>query len=417
MIFSSFKGINNQLSDTSFPVDYKKGILPLRNAVNVDIDDSGNIVLRPGSLEQYSGTDVHSWFEFEDDLGYGLFVDNGALYRLNKDYTATSLKTVSNIEMSYCILDGDVFFANGIDSGIYRNFVAEQWGITNPPNQPTAAATPAGGMYGGDYLVAITWLRGSGTHYVESGTYQSATVTVADGGGIKLTSFPTPPSDVTHIAVYVSAVDSKTLYLYDEYPASTTEVYIGYNVGTVELQTQFMEKSVPGLGLTVHNGGIFWREGNLVRYTEPHNPYLTSALNFFDMEDEIKVLGSIKTGPLYVQTKRGLYAINGVYNPEGPSAPQKIRTCDGPIHNAAYSPDYNECYLFNDIGFCKINFDGVTDLNFNDFAPPHFEKGTIAYMEQNGIAKLVFVGQNPTVHKLQHPDYSADETARHGTVF
>lgn len=421
MIIPGFKGLNNRLSDTGFPHPTPQDPFALlRNAVNVDVDNSGNVNFpRPGSVKRYSGTDVHSWYEFEDSLGYGLFVDNGQLMRLNFDYTGTALATVKNEPMGYCTLDGKVHYSNGIDSGIYDNLTVRPWGIDNPPRQPDAAANVSGGMFAGEYKVAITWLNGEGDHFQESGTYAAKSVTVAEGGGIRLTNFPTPPTEVDKVAVYVSAVNSAGLYLYDEYPATVDEVYLGYNVGTVNLDFQFAVKPQPKLGLTVHNGGIFWKDGSRVHYTEPHAVSLYRAANFFDLEDEVLALVSIKTGPLYVQTTKGLWAISGVYNPEGPAAPKKLRNYGGVrLLQVAYHPNKeNEAFLWTDAGFVRISDEGVEDLNIDDVAPPHFEKGALTYVEQNGIRKLVFVGQSGTVNRLQHPDYSAAETTRLGRAF
>ena len=420
MIIPSFKGINNRLSDTALPMPSREDArLPLRNAVNVDIDNAGNIVMPGwGTVKRYTATDTHSWYEFQDGLGYGLFVDDGNLKRLNLDYTATVLKAVQNIPMSYAVLNDKVFFSNGIDCGIYDNLGIAEWGITNPPRQPDPTSTTTGGMYAGDYRVAITWMTGSGTHFQESGTFNSTRVTVTDGGGIRLTNFPTPPDYVDQIAVYVSAVNSQDLYLYDEYPASTSEVFIRYNVGTVKLQTQFATKPEPGLCLTVHNGGLFWFKDNLIGYTEPHAPYLYRAGNFFDMEDEVLAIVSIKTGPLYAQTTKGLYAINSIYNPEVPAQPTKIRVYGGcKLYNVAYHPDNNEACIWTDAGFTRITGEGIQDLNANEFASPHFSVGAIAYVESNGISKVVFVGKDGTKNALQYPEYSAMETIRIGREF
>jgi hypothetical protein len=424
MIIPSFKGINNRLDDTRLPMPSKEDPrLPLRNAINVDIGSDGQLIFPGwGTTRAYTATDAHSWYEYEDAYGYGLFVDNGSLKRLNSDNTATTLDTVQNLPMSYTVLGEQVYYSNGIDSGIYENGSVKPWGIPNPPRQPDATATPTGGLYAGEYRIAITWLVGSGDHYLESGTYESESVTVAEGGGIRLTNFPTPPAEIDKVAVYVSSVNSEELYLYDkdydQYPAGVSEVAIVNYLCALPLESQFAVKPEPGVCLTVHNGGIFWIEGTRVHYTEPHSVHLYRAGNYFDLEHEVLALVSIKTGPLYVQSINGLYAISGIYSPEGPAAPAKVRTYNGcKLYNVAYHPDNNEAAIYTDAGFVRITGEGVKDLNVNEFASPHFEIGTIAYQEMNGFMKLVFCGRNGEVSRSQHASYTAEETARSGRAF
>jgi hypothetical protein len=424
MIIPSFKGINNRLDDTRLPMPSKEDPrLPLRNAVNVDIGSDGQVIFPGwGTTQAVSATDAHSWYEYDDAYGYGLFVDNGSLKRLNSDNTATTLATVQNLPMSYAALEDRLYYSNGIDSGIYENGTVKAWGIPNPPRQPDATAIPAGGLYGGEYRIAITWLVGSGERYLESGTFESVQVTVPDGGGIHLDNFPTPPADIDKIAIYVSSVNSEDLYLYDidmdRYPAGVQDVFIRYHIGAIPLESQFAVKPEPGVCLTVHNGGIFWIDGNRVRYTEPHAVHLYRAGNYFDLEHEVLSLVSIKTGPLYVQSINGLYAINGIYSPEGPALPKKLRTYNGcKLHNVAYHPDNNEAAIWTDAGFVRVTAEGVQDLNLNEFAAPSFLVGSIAYQEQNGFMKLVFVGRGGAISRSQHPDYTAAETARSGRAF
>jgi hypothetical protein len=424
MIIPAFKGINNRLDDTRLPMPSKEDPrLPLRNAVNVDIGSDGQIIFPGwGTVKDYTATDAHSWYEYEDAYGYGLFVDSGSLKRLNADNTATTLGTVQNIPMSYAVLGEQVYYSNGIDSGIYENGSVKPWGIPNPPRQPDASAITTGGLYAGEYRIAITWLIGSGNHYLESGAFESVQVTVPDGGGIHLSNFPTPPAAIDKIAIYVSSVNSEDLYLYDvdydQYPAGVQDVFIRYHVGTIRLESQFAIQPEPGVCLTVHNGGIFWIDGTRVKFTEPHAVHLYRAGNYFDMEHEVLSLISIKTGPLYVQTTNGLYAISGIYSPEGAAVPVKVRTYNGcKLYNVAYHPDNNEAAIWTDAGFVRITGEGVQDLNINEFAAPHFEIGSIAYQEQNGFMKLVFVGRNGTISRSAHQDYTAEETARSGRAF
>jgi hypothetical protein len=276
--------------------------------------------------------------------------------------------------------------------------------------QPLATATPTGGMYAGEYRVAITWMvEISNGHYEESGTGNSTRVTVIDGGGIRLSDFPLVPSYVDIVSVYVSSVNGQDLYLYDEYPASIDEVFIRYNVGTVKLDTQFGVKARPKLGLTLHYGRIYWIDGNFVYYTEAQHYGLQRAGSYFHYEAPVTNIMSVP-GALYITTETGIYRINGI-DSEQPTNTQ-VKTYGAP--EGSYYQDYNDtfAYLVSHNGFCKVSAEGIVEIAQNDIAFPLFEKGVAAVVEHQGYQKLIAVMQEGTISTLQHPDYTTNEVAR-----
>ena len=398
------RGVNNRANDYSVPVG------SVRNAVNVDYDSSGNMQFpRIGSTRVYSGTNTHSWFEYEHSHGLGLFVEGSSLKRLNAAYTATTLATVGASPMSYCVLDETVYFSNGITSGRYRNGAVSEWGIEVPYNQLTATATPVGGLYGGDYLVTLTWLCNG----EESGADESVSVTVQDGGGITLTNFPTPPSYVDGVAVYVSSVDDTELYLYNDesYPADVQQVDIQAFDGAVPLESQFLFKPMPGHGLIVHNGRLFWYRNKIIGYTEAQQYGYQKAGNFILFEDLITNLITTP-GPLLISTERAWFTLSGM------DAGQPTLTQIKPYGAAKCLPYYdteNElAYVMSDVGLVELSANGIRELHRDRVATPLFNKGCLAVVDNHGARRLVAICQGGTVSPLQHADYTTLETTRKG---
>jgi len=395
--------MNNLSPDDSVPPG------KARNIVNCDVDDYGNVRFpRQGSAKVYSGSDCHSWFSHETDTSLGLFVEGGVLKRLNSDLTAASLKTVGDSKMSYCRLGDTVFFSNGIVSGRHKFETLFEWGVDNPPIQPTATVTQTGGMYAGDYLVAITWLSNG----EESGSVNARVVSVQDGGGIRLTAFPEPPAYVDTVAVYVSSVNGADLYLYDEFPASADEVTVRYFVGTIKLEYQFVQKVKPGLGLTVHNGRIYWRDGSMIRFTDAHRYGTYSAFNYIPFEDEVTNIVSLPT-VLFVTTRKAIYRVDGIDTDQMTLI--TVKTCGAATDSVCYDEVDKVAYVMSDRGFILLAQEGVKELHGDQVIPPTFNRGVTAILSQNGFRKLVFVGQNAVAHALQHPEYSASEVARKGS--
>jgi len=397
-----FNGMNNLSPDYSVPLG------KARNIVNCDVDDYGNVQFpRQGSTKVYAGADCHSWFSHETDTILGFFVEGNELKSLNSDLTVTALKTVGNSEMSYCRLGDTVFFSNGAVSGRYKFGTVFEWGVDNPPIQPTAMVTQTGGLYAGEHLVAITWLSNG----EESGSVNARVVTVQDGGGIRLSSFPVPPSYVDSVAVYVSSVNGADLYLYDEYPATIDEVSIRYFVGTIKLEHQFIQKVKPGLGLTVHNGRIYWRDGTLIRFTDAHRYGAYSAFNYVPFEDVVTNIVSVPS-VLFVTTKRAIYRVDSIDTDQ--MSLITVKTFGAVVDSVCYDDTDKTAYVMTDNGFVVLASDGAKELHGDQVIPPMFDRGTTAILSQNGFRKLVFVGQNAKVSALQHPDYSASEVARKG---
>jgi len=396
-------GLNNRAADNKLP-DGKS-----RNAVNVDFDDYGNIEFpRIGFSKVYTPTgDCHSWYEYSHEHGKGLFVEGSNLKRLNLDNTATTLKAIGAFKVSYCRLVDAIYWTNGIESGRYVNGGIKEWGVKTPAIQPSVTARTSGDMYAGDYRVAITWISDG----EESGTFESVRVTVQSGGGIRLTNFPIAPAYVDSLAVYVSAVNGQDLYLYDEYPINTQEVAINYNIGTVNLETQFCIKAQPKRGITLHYGRIYWIEDDLIRYTEDQRYGLQRAGNFYAFEEDVTNIISVP-GSLYVTTLKSVYRL--ITEGAGPYPIVKVKTYGVPEGAIFQDDNENMTYALTHNSFAIFTGEGIQELAVTDIAMPIFKKGATVVIEDKGCRRLISVMQQGEISKLQHSDYTAYEVARKG---
>ncbi|MGZ4972498.1 MAG: hypothetical protein ACXWDN_07045, partial [Limisphaerales bacterium] len=74
--------------------------------------------------------------------------------------------------------------------------------------------------------------------------------------------------------------------------------------------------------------------------------------------------------------------------------------------------DGTHAYFLSDRGFIKAGAEGLQELSFNDVAIPHFDTGTMSYVEIQGLRYLIFTGNGATVNPLANSDYSAAEALR-----
>jgi hypothetical protein len=381
-----------------------------RNAVNVQFDDTGAILIpRSGYTLAHAG-DVHSLYHTD---AFDLFVEDGTLKVLTPEaITATTLMTgVGNSPMGYTDADnGSIYFANEHVTGKTDGENASEWGTARPPRQPTCTPVTFGGMFAGDYRVAITWIADE-----ESGTGMGARVTVPDGGGIHLTNFPPPPDYVDKVAVWVSSVNSKDMYLYAEYGADTSDVSIGRLtptgvIPTVPLQTQLGFPPAPRGIIQSHYGRIYYARGPKLYWTAIRRFGLQFANSYWSFDSDIQVVVSC-SNVLYVGTEKVLYRITNI-DGDGPAIRGSELDCGAVKGSESYDPDGNNAYFMSGRGFIRATSEGLTELTYDRVAMPFFEKGSTSVIERDGIKYLIGVFQNGTQNPLADSAHNAAELLR-----
>jgi hypothetical protein len=386
--------MDNRHSEDDLPEGY------LRNAVNCVFDDLGSVKTVTGVTKVYDGSAIHSFWQ-------GYFIEGSNLKKLNDDYTATTLLSIGSNPVGYTRVGDLIFCGNGTSGYVINGNAIKSLGIAWPEQQPDLIAKDTGGMFAGDYQVAITYMRNG----EESGCGQASRVTVSDGGGIYF-SMPTVPPDVDTIAVYVSSVNGDELYLYDEVNASTSEVFIDNNISSIRLETQFMYPPVLSRIVTAHYGRLYWADGNLLRYTEPQKYGLTKANNYAQFGGDISLIASLP-GALYVCADK-TYRISNI---DGDGFSQRVEVLPyGAVEGTLrYEERTKSAYWQSHKGLVVATQDGVQEMIADVIAMPTYDKGTVTVSELNGIRQLIAVSQGGIESSLADVKYKTDEITRKGT--
>ena len=124
--FKNFLGLNNRLPPERLTPQ------ELVQAINVDIDDSGGARSRQGFTSVLSGRCHSIWA----DGNTCLFVQNEQLMQLLPDFTPVALGLMGLDELhplSYVMVNGTVYFTNGVITGAFQNGAVRSWGLTQPP--------------------------------------------------------------------------------------------------------------------------------------------------------------------------------------------------------------------------------------------------------------------------------------------
>jgi len=128
------RGLNNLAPDTNIPSDQ------LRDAINVDIQITGEPRLRPGMAQAIASADAHSLFATKDNM---YWATSTQLYKANASLQTTLIDTNKAYAkpISYAYVNDIVYFANENTTGKIVSSSVLPWG------------DPAG-IYGYKYLDA-----------------------------------------------------------------------------------------------------------------------------------------------------------------------------------------------------------------------------------------------------------------------
>lgn len=301
-----FAGIQNTLPPervNSMPTPNTPSV-DLVEAVNVDIDESGQLRRRAGSTLRVPGA-THSLYANGELC---LYVADGMMYRLAEDFTSTPVAGgLTDARMAYVEANGRIFHSNGAVTAVFDAGRVRSWGI--PLNLADVSATATtGAMPAGVYQFAMTLLRGDGQ---ESGCALAHRIDLLDNAGITFSWDVPADLSITDVALYVTMPDSETLL-----QAVVLDVELGsytYTGGarSLPLATQWLDAPPAGSTLAAHKGRIYIGAGAFVYATAPLS-YEHCDLRDFRAIDgsRINLIAAVEGG-LFVGTEQGLYFMAG----------------------------------------------------------------------------------------------------------
>lgn len=254
-------GVTNTIEETSLPIS------SLTQAVNVDMDNFGKMQLRQGSSLAVSLVGARNLWA-GTLFPYMLVAQGANLIALDVNMSQTALSTTldGNGPVSYCEINGTVYWTDGTSVGLITpDLVRHPIYTENPPVQPLLALSTLGGLDAGNYQVASTWVDALGR---ESGTSIAAQITVPAGGGIALT-FLNAPADIVSTRVYVTKANGDKLYLYTTVPAAMAGLTIQNGHLESQLATQFAEPMPAGHLIRYFNGRLYIADKDRVWFSLP----------------------------------------------------------------------------------------------------------------------------------------------------
>lgn len=295
-------GIDNVSDATSVRADDKGRPLALVDAVNVDIDRSGDASRRRGPRLVVPLDGLHSgWSGVHGSFG----VANGTLYALTAT-TATPLGQLpSNDPCTYEDVDARTVVCQRL--GLFEVVEAQLRPLAPPDGPlPEVGVAASGGLVAGRYSVAIAYLRGT----QEGALSALRTLTVAEGQGIELGEIAAVEgADLAR--VYRTAPNGTLLQHCADVPIGLPSFVVGQGPLGREAMTQHLARTPGGSMVAAWRGRLLVARGRNLIVSEPMNPGLCSPRHgFVQFPDRLNLIAAVEAG-VFVGTRRGVDFLRG----------------------------------------------------------------------------------------------------------
>lgn len=391
-------GMNNIAPDHALPTSKYGRTIAVRNAVNVDFDDTGWFRRRAGYAKVLAGVNTRGGYSCP--LG-SYFVQGTKLFSFDGAVAVELCDGVLGDEITYDYFDGKVYFSDGLITKLITAAGAGEWGV-DTPSVPMIHAV-AGALPPGTYVAAITALDAEGR---ESGASEAVTVTLNVASGIRVSGLPAG----REVRIYLSSNNGSTLFLVAQTSAASYDITLpGYDSGK-PLDTQFLSKPPAGRIIRRFNGRIYIADGPVVWFTEPYAPDLVHrGRGFFQFAAPVTVMEPGESGMWFVSDKTEFYVGTG---PEDFKVVQKLGY--GAVYGTSrLLPRTHDAVWYSEKGVVMGTRDGqATNLQEANVAVGSGTAGASLVREQDGIRQVVVSVRDPSVSPLASTSFLEMEVIR-----
>jgi len=257
---SRFLGINNRRSRKTLSAGEEGRYLA--DAVNVDIDETLNVVMRKGVVKEHTLTAGRSLF----NAGGRFFYADGATLYAGQIGAAAAIATVNaGNRVVYADVDGTVCYSDSVSLGaVDASDIASNLAVPVPA-QPTSS-TIAGTLQPASYTFLMTYV----VNGIEGGACPMQSHALVATGGIRIT-LPATPSGVASIGLYVSGPDGTEPRRVGTVAAGTTHVDVTAAPNGRVCNTRNKGPMPAGTILAGQNGRLLSVVDNILYYSEPYN--------------------------------------------------------------------------------------------------------------------------------------------------
>lgn len=300
-------GIDQLSDETSLPSG------AVRDAVNIDISDAGNVGSRGGFTKLLSLTGAHSLWGSRDGT-YGVYAHGSNLIRVAMVNGVLSFATVMggltrSDSVSYFEYANALLFTNGYELGTLTHNLCWRLGIQDPPAISGASLAGQGTLPAGKYGLACTYTIVNGE---ESGLSEVTFLELSEQGGLRIELPMTAPDPETNrIRVYLTPVNGDLLYQVAEVPLGVGTFDLLANTPGKLTDGQFKRRMRGGSIVRVFNGRLLIARGNTLQFSEPYRYGLTDVRHGFIQFNSEVIMVEPTVGGVYVGTCEAVYFLDG----------------------------------------------------------------------------------------------------------
>jgi hypothetical protein len=283
--------MDNTSDDEDLQVRGPAPQLFLRDAVNVNITESGRLRMRSGRRKVSDSPLTSLW---QSPLHRDVFGQLGDQW-VKVDpatWVTEPLASIGAGPVSHVVLNAQVLAAGTDGIFAYDGHAARRFTIGVPP--PPMVTPGTGALEAGDYSVALAWLRGA----VESPLSPATKCTVEASGGLSILLPLCPDPTVTGVRLYLSGHNGGALSRGEDYPIGLQSLQLPLmpKLGAAP-PFRHMEPMPTGEYLGYWRGRLVVARGSVLRFSEALAYHVHDPLHgFVQMPQRITFLLPVDGG-------------------------------------------------------------------------------------------------------------------------
>lgn len=337
-------GMNNVSADDALQRGGDAPKLFVRDALNVDISDTGRIALRKGASQVSALNFKNIW---QSPLHKDVFatLDN-QLVKLNpQTWQHEVLAEIGHTQLCYEVVNNLVYIASEFGLWAYDGKNARSLTIDTPATPMLNMLDSGGSLKSGTYSVAISWLRDQ----QESALSQivSDQITLTSNTNLDDPSFSSIQvnlpycfdQSITHVRVYVSDRNGGELLRHSDHPISTTSItIISLDLG-MAARFKGLSPMPTGRYMKYWQGRLITADKNILRFSEPLAYHLhDEKFGFVVMPQRITFVLPVDGGIWVGQVTHVVFLTGN--KPQDMSF--QAKTSHAPVPNSAIAIDNND---------------------------------------------------------------------------
>lgn len=337
-------GMNNVVADDGLQ---KGGDAPktyVRDAVNIDITDTGRVKLRQGSKQVSHLKFQNIW---QSSLHRDVFATlDGQFVKLNpQTWQYEVLADFGSTQLNYEVINNLVYIATGVGLWTYNGNTLQPLTIDTPAMPMITIQNYGGSLKSGTYSVAISWLRGeqeSSLSQIASDRIESTSNSNFDDQSFVSIQVNLPyclDQSITHVRIYVTDRNGGELLHHSDHPISTSSITLSSLDLGMAARFKGLSPMPTGRYMKYWQGRLLTVDKNVLRFSEPMAYHLhDERFGFVVMPQRITFILPVDGG-IWVGQVTHVVFLTGT-NPSEMTF--QAKTSHAPIADSAIEIDNND---------------------------------------------------------------------------